>query len=64
MPSLCRKSSAFYTTLAGIVSLVAWSLFPEVRVFAHPIYMEWVVCLATFLIVALVDNRKIDKSID
>ena len=58
-PGLCRKNSAFYTTLVGLATLAAWQFFPAVRVFAHPIYMEWLTCLATFFIVALVDNEKI-----
>jgi len=58
-PGLCRKSSAFYTTLVGMTALAAWQLFPVVRVFAHPIYMEWLVCLATFFLVAVIDKRKI-----
>ncbi len=62
MPSLCRRNSAFYTTLAGIVTLVAWQTLPEVRVFAHPIYLEWVVCFAAFFIVALVDKNKISTA--
>lgn len=58
-PGLCRKNSAFYTTLAGIVTLFVWQVFPSVQIFAHPIYMEWLVCLITFFVVALVDNQKI-----
>lgn len=58
-PGLCRRGSAFYTTLAGIITLVVWQAFPEVRVLAHPIYMEWIVCFLTFGIVAIVDKNKI-----
>lgn len=58
-PSLCRRSSAFYTTLAGMVTLLVWQVFPSVQIFAHPIYMEWIVCLITFFVVALVDKERI-----
>jgi len=58
-PSLCRRNSAFYTTLAGIITLIVWQVFPSVQIFAHPIYMEWLVCLVTFFIVAIVDKEKI-----
>ena len=58
-PSLCRRDSAFYTTLAGMLTLLIWQVFPVVQVFAHPIYMEWIVCLITFFIVAIVDKEKI-----
>ena len=61
-PGLCRKSSAFYTTLVGMLGLAAWQMFPEVRVFAHPIYMEWTVCLITFFLIAVIDKRKISAA--
>jgi len=58
-PGLCRKSSAFHTTLAGMLGLAAWQMFPAVRVFAHPIYMEWTVCLITLFLISVLDKRKI-----
>lgn len=58
-PGLCRRNSAFYTTLAGILTLVAWQFIPEVRVFAHPIYLEWLVCIVTFLAVSVIDPQRI-----
>ena len=58
-PGLCRKNSAFYTTLVGMVTLGAWQIFPEVRIVAHPIYLEWLACLGTFFLVALIDNERI-----
>lgn len=58
-PGLCRRNSAFYTTLAGIITLFVWQAFPSVQIFAHPIYMEWLVCLATFMLVSLIDNERI-----
>lgn len=58
-PGLCRRGSAFYTTLAGMGALLAWNLFPAVRIFAHPIYLEWLVCLIAFFLVAILDNRRI-----
>ncbi|HEY3423989.1 MAG TPA: sodium:solute symporter family protein [Negativicutes bacterium] len=58
-PGLCRRNSAFYTTLAGMVTLFIWQVFPAVQIFAHPIYMEWLVCLVTFFVVAIVDQKKI-----
>ena len=58
-PGLCRKNAAFYTILSGLAALVAWQLFPVVRVFPHVIYMEWVVCPATFLLTYLLDATPI-----
>lgn len=44
-------------TLAGMTALAAWQMIPAVRVFVPPIYMEWIVCLATFFFVAVVDKE-------
>ncbi|MDR3589395.1 MAG: sodium:solute symporter family protein [Negativicutes bacterium] len=63
-PSFCRRNSAFYTTLAGMATLFAWQVFPAVQIFAHPIYMEWLVCLITFFIVAAVDKNQIAVQAD
>lgn len=57
-PRLCRRSSAFYTTAAGILALAIWQYVPGIRVFAHPIYMEWLVCVTVFLLVAAIDRNK------
>lgn len=62
-PGFCRRNSAFYTTLAGMVTLFVWQVFPSFQVFAHPIYMEWLVCLVTFFLVAAVDKEKISTEV-
>ncbi|MTI66743.1 MAG: sodium:solute symporter family protein [Firmicutes bacterium] len=59
MPSLCRKGSAFYTTLAGIIVLILWQLVPAIRIFPHVIYLEWLVCIGVFLLIAVFDTVKI-----
>ncbi|MBZ4654365.1 MAG: symporter [Peptococcaceae bacterium] len=58
-PGLCRKNSAFYTTLAGIIVLILWQLVPAVRIFSHVIYLEWLVCVGTFLLVSFLDAQPI-----
>lgn len=58
-PGFARKSSAFYTTLVGAVVLVLWQLVPAIRVFPHVVYLEWITCLITFLLVPLFDSRRI-----
>lgn len=58
-PGMCRKSSAFYTTLAGIGVVAAWLMFDGLRIFVHPIYLEWPVCLAVFFLIRLIDRRRI-----
>lgn len=59
LPGLARKNSAFYTVLTGILALVLWQFIPAIRVFPHVIYLEWIVCVATFLIVPLFDSQRI-----
>ncbi len=58
-PQLCRKNTAFYTTLVGIVILFAWQFFPQTHIVAHPIYLEWIGCLLTFFLVPLFDKQPI-----
>jgi len=62
-PSLCRKSSAFYTTLVGLIGLVLWQLIPSMQFLPHVIYFEWIICLATFLIIPLFDSERIESPI-
>ncbi|NMA02846.1 MAG: sodium:solute symporter family protein [Clostridia bacterium] len=56
LPKLCRKNSAFYTTLVGIAVLVLWQFVPAIRIFPHVIYMEWIACVSTFLLTAALDK--------
>lgn len=58
-PSICRKSSGFYTLLAGLLTLFIWQLFPTVRILPHLIYAEWLVCISVFTLVAIFDKNKI-----
>ena len=59
VPSLCRKSSAFYTTIVGMAGLIIWQFVPALHVLQHPIYFEWLICVATFLTVAVLDKAPI-----
>ncbi|AKL95867.1 sodium/proline symporter PutP [Clostridium aceticum] len=58
-PGLCRKNSAFYTILVGIIVLVLWQFVPAIRVVPHVIYLEWIVCLITFLIIPMFDKNPV-----
>ncbi|CUH94687.1 putative membrane protein [Propionispora sp. 2/2-37] len=60
-PKFCRKNSAFYTTVAGILVLVAYQFIPAVRALGHPIYLEWIICLITFFGTYLVDRTPISN---
>lgn len=59
LSSLCRKSTASWTLLTGIVALVAWLLFPGARMgIPHAIYVALPVAVITFFAVPLFDQRK------
>jgi SSS family solute:Na+ symporter len=63
VPSLCRRSSATWTLVTTMVSLVVWLAAPESwRVLPHPIYLTWLVSLATFSLIPLFDKRRITTS--
>lgn len=58
-PSLCKKNAAFYTTLVGLIGIVAWAYIPALHVFKDVIYFEWFICVMTFLVVYVVDPTPI-----
>ncbi len=64
-PRICRRSHATWTLLAAMAALALWLVCPSVPGFfasislPHPIYFCWMVSLATFALVALVDKRGI-----
>ena len=58
-PDLCRRNMAFYTTLVGLLGLLAWQMFPSVRILPHPIYFEWIICTITLLLVRVIDKEPI-----
>lgn len=57
-PKLCRKSSAFWTLVTGIVFLLIWQLVPATHIVPHPIYLAWPIAIATFLLTTVLDQRK------
>jgi len=56
-PQFCKKGSAFWTVLIGIIYLLVWQFVPAVRIVSHPIYLAWPVSLITFFLVYLLDPR-------
>lgn len=60
-PGLCRRSSAFWTTLVGLVGIVVWEFVPALHVLNHVIYFEWLICIITFLLVAVLDKNNIKQ---
>ena len=61
-PGLCRKNSAFYTILAGLITLIALQTVPAIRLFPHVIYMEWAVCTGVFLLMYLLDSAPLKSA--
>ena len=55
-PQYCKRGSAFWTILVGIIYLAFWQLYPH-GIPLHPIYLAWPVGLITFFIVYFVDKR-------
>ena len=58
-PQFCRRSSAFWTLLAGIIVLILWQFVPAVRVLPHVIYAEWLICSIVFFAVYIFDQNPI-----
>jgi len=65
-PAACRRSHATWTLITAMGSLACWLVFPQIGSFfsgigmPHPIFFCWGVSLATFLMVAVIDKRKIN----
>ncbi len=65
-PGVCRRSSAFWTTLVGIAGIVLWympgnPLACIKPIFKEVVYFEWVICILTFLLISLFDKEKIKE---
>lgn len=65
VPRLCRRSSATWTLATTMLALVLWLVAPPSwRVLPHPIYLAWIVSLATFFAVTALDPRRIQTADD
>ena len=66
-PSVCRRGHATWTLVVSMTALALWLIFPQFAAFfqkvspAHPIFFLWIVSIATFILVAIFDNRKIKE---
>lgn len=65
-PGLCRRSSAFWTTLVGLAGIFLWympgnPLGGVKAIFQEVVYFEWVICIITFLLISLIDKNKIKE---
>ena len=56
-PKLCKKSAALWTLVVGIAILVLWQFVPVIRIVSHPIFLEWPICVLTFLLIGAIDKR-------
>ena len=57
-PQYACKAAGFNTMLVGLVLLIAWQLVPAIRIFPHVIYLEWVACIITYVVTAIVAPEK------
>ncbi len=57
LPKLCKKSAALWTLIVGILVLIIWQFVPSTHIVSHVIYLEWPVCIITFLLISLTDKR-------
>ncbi len=64
-PQVCRRGHATWTLLTSMSALALWLRFPQIPSFfktihlPHPIYLCWMVSLLTFLLVAIIDKRRL-----
>lgn len=52
-PRYACKAAGFNTLLVGLLVLIIWQLVPQVRIFPHVIYPEWLICALTYGLTAL-----------
>ena len=57
-PQHSCKEAGFWTLLAGFVMLILWQFFPAVRILPNIIYMEWLVCIIAYALVAVIKPGK------
>ena len=57
-PQHSCKEAGFWTLLAGFVMLILWQFFPAVRILPNIIYMEWLVCIIAYVLVAVIKPGK------
>jgi len=68
-PKLCRRSHAVWTLLASMAAFAAWLIIPQIPQFfntihlPHSIYLIWLVSIITFVLITIVDKRKIHTNI-
>ncbi len=63
-PGLCRKQSAFYTNVVAILVIALWQFVPAIRIVPQVIYLEWIACIVTFLLVPIFDSNKITELVE
>ena len=57
-PKYTCKAAGFWTLLTGFLAVLAWQLLPQVRIVPNVIYLEWIVCVVTYVVVALIAPGK------
>ena len=57
-PRYTSKAAGFWTLLAGLVTIILYKFCPAVRIFPNVIYLEWIVCIVTYIVVAMISPAK------
>ena len=57
-PKYTSKAAGFWTLLAGLVTIILYKFCPAVRIFPNVIYLEWIVCIVTYVLVAIISPSK------
>jgi len=66
-PQVCKKQSAFWTILVGLLAAMAWAFIPGFAGFfqskglIHPVYMELLISLPLFIILNLIFKEPMNK---
>lgn len=67
-PKICRRSHATWTLVMAMLALALWLIVPGIPTFfqkfglPHPIFFCWIVSFLTFILVAVLDKRRIKVS--
>ena len=57
-PKYTSKAAGFWTLLAGLLTIILYKFCPAVRIFPNVIYLEWIVCIMTYEVVAIISPAK------
>ena len=57
-PGICKRVCGFPVILASLVLWIIWTYFPQLRIGPELIFVEWIVCIAIFIICAIFGKER------